>query len=100
MRRIFFRPFFDFPEAFFPMRRVFTPTYRLRVIEKPETSRVADIPEKGDPHAIFNQFFKEHELKDETEREFFKKHFPKTVKEKYDPYKVLELSNDASIDQV
>lgn len=60
MRRIFLRPFFDFHEPFFPIRRVLTPTYRLRVIENPQTTRVPEVPQKSDPHAIFNQFFKEN----------------------------------------
>lgn len=72
----------------------------MRVIENPVASSLFDNTSWADPHGIFNQFFKWHEFKVETEKEFFKKHFPETIEEKFNPYKVLEISNDASIDQV
>ena len=48
---------------------------------------------------IFEQFFKEHETKGEEEKEFFKKLNTEPTSEKYDPYKVLEIENDSSLEK-
>jgi hypothetical protein len=100
MRRFFPRPLFDIHDAFFPFQRAIRPAYRFRFTPVTYERAQPELEEKGDPHSLFNQFFKEHEIKTEEEKEFFKKHFPETVEEKFDPYKVLEISNDATIEQV
>lgn len=52
-----------------------------------------------DPQEIFDSFFNENEIT-ETEKDFFKKHYPEKVQEKFDPFKVLELDKNASEDQI
>lgn len=100
MKRYFLRPFFDLNDAFFPFQRAFRPAYRIRLMQN-EMPRPQYIePEKNDPHALFEQFFRENEIKSETEKEFFKKHYPETVEEKFDAYKTLELNSDATPEQV
>ena len=66
-------------------------------MERPTQYEVED---KSDPHYLFDQFFKENEIRSEEEKEFFKKHYPETVEEKFDPYKVLEIKEDASMEEV
>lgn len=52
-----------------------------------------------DPNEIFESFFNENGIS-ENEKDFFKKHFPEKVQEKFDPYKVLEIDKNASEDQI
>jgi len=49
---------------------------------------------------VFENFFNENGIKNENEKDFFKKHYPEKVEEPYDPFKVLGLEKDASQDQV
>lgn len=100
MNRYFLRPFFDLHDAFFPFRRMLRPTYRVFYTQTPAQKIQYEQPPKNDPHALFEQFFKENEIKSEAEKEFFQKHYPETVEEKFDPYKVLEVNNDASLEEV
>ena len=69
MRRLFIRPFFDFHEPFLPFQRVIRPTYRLRInpsiVERPSQY---DVEDKSDPHYLFDQFFKENEIKSQEEK--------------------------------
>lgn len=78
MRRFYFRPLFDFSDPFFSFpRRVATPTWSLRMRNLPiERQEVEQSQQKLDPHSTFERFFKEHDVKNESEKEFFKKHYP------------------------
>lgn len=100
MNRYFLRPFFDLHDAFFPFRRMLRPSYRVWYTQVPLQTANTQQPQKNDPHALFEQFFKENEIKSDFEKEFFQKHYPEAVEEKFDPYKVLEISNDASVEEV
>lgn len=101
MRRYFLRPLFDFHDPFFhPVQRIAAPAWRFKVRTLPNEAAYQETQDRSDPHAIFEQFFKEHEPKHEAEKDFFRKHFPEKVEEKFDPYRVLELNKDATIDQV
>ena len=73
MNRYFLRPFFDIQDAFFPFRRMLRPAYRVRFVQTPVQRVEYQGAEKNDPHALFEQFFKENELKSETEKQFFQK---------------------------
>ena len=100
--RFFIRPFYNDFDPFFPPR---SPSYRLRLSpldyfdDDYETGRM-QAEDKWDPHSTFEQFFKEHEPKTEEEKSFLKKHYSKKEEEKYNPYKVLELNEAASIEEV
>lgn len=60
MGKYFLRPFFGITDSFLPFRRVITPTYRLRILQNPTPNTYYNLPEKNDPHALFEQFFKEN----------------------------------------
>ena len=77
MRRVFLRPFFNVQDTFFPFQRAFQPAYRIKVnpyaVQEPVQYEVEG---KSDPHSLFEQFFKENEIKSAEEKEFFKKYYP------------------------
>lgn len=103
--RFFLRPFFNDLDALFPLRRALRPTYRVRfapyTLQQPQyESKEIEAEEKSNPHALFEQFFKENEPKTQEEKDFLKKNYPEAAEEKYDPFKVLELEEDASMEQV
>jgi hypothetical protein len=101
MRRFYFRPLLDFADPFFPLqRRIVTPTWKIKVRSLPNESPYYESQQRNDPHSTFDKFFKENEPKNESEKEFLKKHFPEKVEEKFDPFKVLGVKNDATVDEV
>lgn len=102
MRKFYLRPLFNLHDPFFPFqRRVQVPTWKIKINNTPSHNQYFETqPKANDPHEVFQQFFKENQIKHEEEKEFFRKHFPEKVQEKADPYKVLEITKDATIDQV
>jgi hypothetical protein len=98
MKRLFFRPIFDFPEPFFPLqRRLTAPAWKIRVKNLPYASNISETQSQDDPQEIFDRFFKENELKNQAEKDFFKKNYPEKVEEKFDPYQVLEIKKEATL---
>lgn len=96
MRRFFFfRPFFNSFDPFMP--RIHGPQLRIRMRANP-LSQPAE--RSQNPHDVFDQFFEENKPQHENEKAFFKKHYPEKIEEPFDPYKVLELNKDATLDQV
>ena len=64
-----------------------------------EEEEVRPAHSESDPHETFRQFFEENKPNN-TEKEFFQKHFPEKMEEEFDPYKVLELKPEATLEQV
>jgi DnaJ-domain-containing protein 1 len=100
MSKRFLRHFFDFNDPFFfpssfyrPMRIQFK---HLRPIER-EAIEQRNQPRSG--HDVFENFFNENQITEE-EKDFFKKHYPEKVQEKFDPFKVLEIEKNATEDQI
>ena len=95
MRGFFARPFVHYEDPFF-ISRFATPPLAIRWREEPQEELR---PRAFDPHDTFDKFFDEHDPIEE-EREFFRKHFPERMEEEFDPYKVLGVDQDASLEQV
>ena len=98
MSRRFLRHFFDFNDPFFfPSGFLRPPRIQFRALRPIEREMIAPRNQPRDPNEIFESFFNENGIS-ENEKDFFKKHFPEKVQEKFDPFKVLEIDKNASED--
>ncbi len=80
MKRFLLRPIFDAPTSFFPIYRTYSaPSWRIRVNNVPREPLYSETQLSSDPHEIFEQFYKENEIKSEAEKDFFRKHYPEKV---------------------